>query len=82
MNREKLADAISTLLALYGSESGYLEYKEGSQSDPSGNLDEAIALGWVTLTNQGGPWRRVEVSPQGIELVEQIFQITRIELTR
>ena len=80
MNRENLAESISVLLALYGPESGYLEYKEGSHEDPGDNFDSAIALGWVTKTDTGGPWRRVEVSPKGIEMVEGIFKLTGVKV--
>lgn len=81
MNREKLAENVSVLLALYGPESGYLEYKEGSHSDPGDNFDGAIALGWVVKEDHGGPWRRVKMTPKGLELAEKVMQATGIEVT-
>lgn len=78
MNQEKLSEAISALLALYGPESGYLEYKEGSHSEPGNEFEECIKLGWVKRTDQGGPWRRVEITPGGIEMVKRIFLTTGV----
>lgn len=81
MNREDLARVVSVLLALYGPESGYLEYKEGSHEDPGDEFDEALALGWVVKRSEGGPWWRIDVSSKGIEVVERIFEATGVELT-
>ena len=80
MERENLAEAISVLLALYGPESGYLEYKEGSGTDPGNDFDKVLELGWVSRTDQGGPWRKVEITPKGIELVERLFQVTGVPI--
>jgi len=82
MYQEDLIHVVSVLLSLCGPEAGYLEYKEGSVEDPGGEFDEALALGWVVKESEGGPWWRINVSPKGTELVEQIFKATGVEITQ
>lgn len=80
MTREDLALELSILLRFYSAESAFLDFKEGSAEEP-GDYDVVIDLGWVVKTDEGGPWRRLTLTPEGEALVERIFGVTRIELT-
>lgn len=80
MTREDLAQQLSILLHLYG-EDGYIDFKEGSDDEP-GDYDVVIDLGWVTKTNEGGPWRRISVTPVGEAMIARILGATGVELTQ
>lgn len=80
MTREDLARELSILLYLYGAESGYVDFKEGSDGEP-GDYDVCIDLGWIVKTDEGGPWRRLSVTPAGEAIIERVFGVAGVELT-
>lgn len=73
MTREEFAEDLPILFNLHRKDSGYLEYKEGSSDDPGDDYDRLAAVGWVKITDQGGPWKRVSVTPEGEALIERVF---------
>lgn len=80
MTREDLALELSILLRFYSSESGFLDFKEGSPEEP-GDYDVVIDLGWVAKTDEGGPWRRLSITPAGEAMIERMLGVTGVELT-
>ena len=76
---EPMAENVTILLHLYREE-GVVEYKEGSSSEPSEEYDKIIALGWAKRTDQGGPWKRVQLTPGGEQMVERILQVALTEV--
>jgi len=80
MTREDLALELSILLHFYSAESGFLSFKEGSDGEP-GDYDVCIDLGWIVKTDEGGPWRKLSITPAGEAMIERVFGATGIELT-
>jgi|WetSurMetagenome_2_1015567.scaffolds.fasta_scaffold248175_4 hypothetical protein len=80
MTKEDLARELSVLLHFYGAESGFLDFKEGSDDEP-GDYDVVIDLGWMVKTDEGGPWRRLTLTPEGDKVIERILGSAGIELT-
>jgi hypothetical protein len=81
MTREDLAHELSILLHFYSAESGFISFKEGSDEEP-GDYDVVIDLGWVVKTDEGGPWRKLTLTPEGEAMIEQIFGATGVALTQ
>lgn len=79
MTREDLAIQLSILLGFYSRESGFLDFKEGSTEEPD-DYDVILDLGWVVKSDEGGPWRRITLTPEGEEMVEQVLKATGVEL--
>jgi hypothetical protein len=77
MNREELSEDLPVLLALHR-DSGHLEYKEGTSNDPGDLYDRIIAVKWVEKTDEGGPWRRVSITPEGFVVIDRVFQATGV----
>lgn len=80
MTREDLAEQLSILLHFYSAKSGLIDFKEGSSKEPD-DYDVIIDLGWAVKVDDGGPWRRITITPEGEEMVEQILRATRVDLT-
>jgi hypothetical protein len=80
MTREDLAHELSVLLNLYSEESGFISFKEGSSSEPC-DYDVVIDLGWVTKTDEGGPWRKLALTPKGEAMIEDFFRVTGLSVT-
>jgi hypothetical protein len=72
MNREEFIEDLPALIDLY-KDSCYREYKEGSTEDPGNTYNRLIAIGWVKLTDEGGPWKRVTVTPEGEALIDRLI---------
>jgi hypothetical protein len=81
MTREDLAHELSILLHFYSAESRFLDFKEGSAEEP-GDYDVVINLGWMMKTDEGGPWRRLTLTPEGEAMVERILGATGVALTQ
>jgi hypothetical protein len=79
MNRKEFLEDLPILFDLR-SGSGHFEYKEGSPDDPGDSYDKIIAVGWAKITDQGGPWKRVEVTPEGDAMIERLFQAAGLVL--
>lgn len=73
---EEMAENVTILLHLYRGD-GFVEYKEGSPEEPSEEYDKIIALGWAKRTDQGGPWKRVSLTPEGEQMVERILGVAQ-----
>ena len=79
MNREEFLEDLPLLFGLHR-ESGGLEYKVGGSDDPGDSYDRLIAVGWVKLTDEGGPWRHLTITPEGEALIERLFQASELAL--
>jgi len=81
MTREDLAEQLSILLHFYSVKSGFLDFKEGSSEEPD-DYDVIIDLGWVVKEDEGGPWRRITVTPEGEALIKRILGVVGVEITK
>jgi hypothetical protein len=79
MTREELAEQLSILLSFYA-KFDFLDFKEGSDKEP-GDYDVVIDLGWMVKTDEGGPWRRLTLTPEGEAIIERILGATGVALT-
>lgn len=80
MTREELAKQLAILLNFYSEESGFLEFKEGSAEEPD-DFDVVIDLGWVVKTDEGGPWSKLTLTPEGNAMIERVFGVAWVDLT-
>jgi len=73
MNREEFVEDLPVLFNLDRMDPGHLDYKSGSSDDPGDIYDRLAAVGWVKITDEGGPWKRVEVTPEGRAMINRLF---------
>lgn len=71
-DRAQLASDLSALLHLFG-DSGYVDFKEGCEGPE--DYQGALKLGWVSKSDEGGPWRRISLTLEGMTLAEKIFNL-------
>jgi hypothetical protein len=71
-DRAQLASDLSALLHLF-CDSGYVDFKECHE--PAEDYSGALKLGWVSKSDEGGPWRRISLTIEGMTLAEKIFNL-------